>query len=156
MVKQHSEYLKCTYHCTSKKLCWKNIYTACDFLVASFVITKKCKHLKVYQRDRKRKLRYIYAVLRTVQSLKRRVPLFMIKDAKGTLLNERSGCRTACATSHCTWTIPAWNISQSVNKRNTPYTIIVIKYEFGMKERGLYPFPTLYIPLFCVLFFSQY
>lgn len=79
----------------------------------------------------------------------------MGKDAKDIPLTERSSCRIACATSHCTGIIPGWNISQSVNKTNILYTITVIKHGFGMKERGSHPFPMLYIFLFCVLFFSS-
>lgn len=71
----------------------RKVFTLCniciDFPVASFVITKKCKHLEVYQWDWKRILRHIYADIRTVQSRKRRVTLFMGKDAKDIPLTEK-------------------------------------------------------------------
>lgn len=49
----------------------QSINKCIDFLVASFVITKKCKHLKVYQQGTgKGSSDTSMQMLRTVQSLK--------------------------------------------------------------------------------------
>lgn len=81
-----------------------------ELLSASYAITKKSKHLKVYQQETGK---WNHQASMQIQELKSRykneVTLLVGKDAKDTLLTGTSSCKVTCAACHCAWTSPAWN-----------------------------------------------